>query len=100
MTEKERRIIVKREEIVAIALAIIVIVLQLITCKMEQKEYRYTYHKTFDTCYAIYDGNTKIAELCGPVTTREAEAKNMVRALNARDRWLKFKADLRTELKF
>jgi len=62
---------------------------------MEQREYRYTYHKTFDTCYAIYDGSTKIAELCGPVTTREAEAKNMVRALNARDRWLKYKDEPR-----
>jgi hypothetical protein len=58
---------------------------------MEQREYRYTYHKEFGIGYSIYDGSSKIAELTGPVETREAEARNMVRALNTRDQYLKMK---------
>ena len=53
-------------------------------------DYRYTFRRN-GVSYSIYDGSSKIAELRCDVDDRPAVAREMVRALNARDRYLKVK---------
>ena len=49
--------------------------------------YRYTYELR-GTIYCIYDRDNKIAEIKAIGDTAKQIANNMVRALNARERWL------------
>lgn len=51
------------------------------------REYRYTYELRGSRFY-IYDGGNKIAEISAYGDEAREIANNMVRALNARDRWL------------
>jgi hypothetical protein len=57
---------------------------------MNYSDNRYTYLRR-GIMYSIYDGSSKIAEIVGNTDERPAIAREMVRALNARDRYLKAK---------
>lgn len=50
-------------------------------------DYRYSY-EWINGITCIYDRDTKIAEIIARGDNAKAIANNMVRALNARDRWL------------
>jgi hypothetical protein len=54
---------------------------------MNNDDYRYTYRRN-GVAYSIYDGGCKIAEITGDVEKRLLVAREMVRALNARDKYL------------
>jgi hypothetical protein len=57
---------------------------------MNYDDNRYVYRRQ-GTVYSIYDGADRIAEVCGDTDKRPAVAREMVRALNARDKYLKVK---------
>ena len=59
---------------------------------MKYDNYRYTYRRD-GIRYSIYDGSGKIAEIVAQVDDRPAIAREMVRALNSRDRYLKAKQE-------
>lgn len=53
----------------------------------------YSYERRGFTFSIYNEKGTKIAEVCGSAEQRQENARNIVNALNMRDRWLKSKAN-------
>lgn len=55
-------------------------------------EQKYSYERRGFSYFIYNQEGTKIAEVCGSAAERRENARNIVNALNMRDRWLNSKA--------